>query len=352
MSWCTIESDPGVFTELVETLGVEDVEFREVFSLQSPELLAQTVGDDGTVHSFVFLFKWREQDYKAALAAADAAATAGTAAGTAAGTRSLEDIFFAKQTVNNACATQAIINAILNAETVKEIGPVLTEFRSFAGALPPELRGDCIGNNETIRKAHNSFTMPDPFISEERPAKDDDDDDVFHFVSFVPIAGTIYELDGLKRGPVAIASVEEGKPWYEALLPHLQTRVAGFGSSIKFNLLAMTSNRQRGLEARLAELQQQIEACADDDADRKSQLQAACADAQAMLAEEVEAREKWQAENRRRRHNYVPFIMTLLAKLGERGKLKVCYEEAQTAARTRMEERVKAKQKEAAGGKD
>ena len=119
MSWCTIESDPAVFTELVETLGVEDVEFRELLTLEVEEFQRL-----GTVHGVVFLFQWRQQDYTpeaiGALGEVDASGT----------------IFFAKQTVNNACATQAIINGLLNSETVTSIGPVLTKYRDFAAALP------------------------------------------------------------------------------------------------------------------------------------------------------------------------------------------------------------------------
>jgi len=120
MSWCTIESDPGVFTELVETLGVENVEFRELLTLEASDFEQL-----GTVHAVVFLFKWRQEDY-----------TQEAIASTGGELDFSESIFFAKQTVNNACATQAIINALLNSSTVSSIGPTLTDFQGFAGALP------------------------------------------------------------------------------------------------------------------------------------------------------------------------------------------------------------------------
>ena len=67
--------------------------------------------------------------------------------------------------------------------------------------MPSKDRGWAIGNSEMVRTAHNSFTRQDPFEIEY--TKDaSKGEDAFHFISYVPFNGQLYELDGLQKGPI------------------------------------------------------------------------------------------------------------------------------------------------------
>ena len=50
-----------------------------------------------------------------------------------------EDLFFAAQTIQNACGTQALLSVLLNKEDQVEIGPQLREFKEFTGAFPSDV---------------------------------------------------------------------------------------------------------------------------------------------------------------------------------------------------------------------
>lgn len=50
-----------------------------------------------------------------------------------------ETLFFASQTIQNACGTQALLSVLLNKDGVLDIGPQLRDFKDFTGAFPSEV---------------------------------------------------------------------------------------------------------------------------------------------------------------------------------------------------------------------
>ena len=75
-----------------------------------------------------------------------------------------EDLYFAKQVIINACATQAILAILMNNEGNIELGPDLLELKNFTKLMDPYMKGLSISNCEKIRQEHNKFSRPEPFV--------------------------------------------------------------------------------------------------------------------------------------------------------------------------------------------
>jgi ubiquitin carboxyl-terminal hydrolase L5 len=52
-----------------------------------------------------------------------------------------KDVYFSQQVINNACATQAIVNLLLNLDQDQvKLGPVLENFQKFTKELDPQVK--------------------------------------------------------------------------------------------------------------------------------------------------------------------------------------------------------------------
>jgi len=312
-NWCLIESDPGVFTELIQKFGVTGVQVEELWSLDK-----ESFADIKPVYGLVFLFKWSPDSDPAGSVVQDSR---------------LDSIFFAKQVINNACATQAIMSVLMNIQdTSVTLGDTLKEFKEFCGALDPETKGLALSNSDQIRSVHNSFARQTLFEFDSKKAEKDDD--VFHFVSYVPINGRIYELDGLKPGPVDHGPA--GEDWTDNVRSVIEARMMKYTQGeIQFNLMGIIQDKTIRYNSQL----KSISGMSSD-----SQM-AEVARIEMLLAEEENKRAKWKQENVRRRHNYLPLIMEMLRCLAERGELLPIYNKAKEKT---LELEKKKKEKKAA----
>lgn len=249
----------------------------------------------------------------------------------------LDKIFFARQVIDNACATQAILSVLLNCRHPDvKLGPTLAELKEFCQGFDANMKGLSISNSQKISSVHNSFARQQIF--EFDPSMSKKDEDAYHFISYIPIDGRLYELDGLKQGPIDLGVIPTETDWTDVVRPIIEKRIQRYSEGeIHFNLMALVSDRKMIYERNLEDIQKQIDAGAADDS-----LQDEIANLQLLIEEETNKRQLYKIENIRRKHNYLPLIVEILKLLAKEGKLMPLYEQAKERALKKPKEKVPA----------
>uniref|UniRef100_A0A1B6DYN8 Ubiquitin carboxyl-terminal hydrolase n=1 Tax=Clastoptera arizonana TaxID=38151 RepID=A0A1B6DYN8_9HEMI len=274
------------------------------------------------IHGLIFLFKWVPDDEPPGSVVRD---------------NRLEKIFFAKQVINNACATQAILSILLNCKHPDlTLGQTLLGFKEFCQSFDANMKGLSLSNCEVIRTVHNSFARQTLFEFDSKNASKDDD--LYHFVGYIPIDGRLYELDGLKEGPIDLGPIPPEMDWIDVVKPIIEKRINKYKEGeIHFNLMAIVSDRKMKYENMLQQLNKQVEESGMD----TDSVQAEVSKLKVLIENEELKVKQYQVENIRRKHNYLPLIVEILKILAKDGQLVPLYEKAK--AKTIEKESKKAK---------
>ena len=93
-----------------------------------PNMLRQFTLFCRPIYGLIFLFKWqKEQDTRPVMSDDEHAGR----------------LFFARQVVTNACATQALLSILLNRQDLV-LGPELNSLKEFTADFDPEMRGNAL----------------------------------------------------------------------------------------------------------------------------------------------------------------------------------------------------------------
>nr|CAI5818460.1 unnamed protein product [Callosobruchus analis] len=238
--WLELESDPGLFTLLLEDFGVKGVQVEEIYDLNKPL--------DSPVYGFIFLFRWIEER-RSRRKVVELNETF------VKDEDIVNNIFFAQQMVPNSCATHALISILLNCPTI-HLGETLARLKAHTQGMSPDNKGWAIGNTPELACAHNSHAMPQAKRKLEKGSGVSTGrftGEAFHFVSFVPIGGRLFELDGLKPFPIDHGPCNE-TDWTDKFRSVITNRLgmtADEYNEIRFNLMAVVPDRRLAIQHKL-----------------------------------------------------------------------------------------------------
>lgn len=229
--------------------------------------------------------------------------------------------------------------------------------------MDPYMKGLCISNCEKIREEHNKFSRPEPFVFTGKKEADEKDD-VFHFVAYFQFKNSVYEIDGLREGPILISDNVSDHNWIKTVQPSILNRISLYANNeIKFNLLAVVSDKKKNIETNLEDLENRMKYInsllqsnedshivksyseynhvSHDELKKKlNAIEYEIENYKVMLDEENHKLENFkvilfylifknlQLENERRQHNYIPFIFEILKIMSEKNVMGDIIDEA------------------------
>eukprot|EP00455_Lapot_gusevi_P012231 TRINITY_DN1574_c0_g1_i1.p1 TRINITY_DN1574_c0_g1~~TRINITY_DN1574_c0_g1_i1.p1 ORF type:complete len:252 (-),score=129.91 TRINITY_DN1574_c0_g1_i1:78-803(-) len=221
--WLPLESNPDLMNNYVRGLGMNgNFQFHDVYGTD-PELLGMV---PQPVLAVMLLFPITEQS--------EAAAAAEKANIEANGQVVDPALYYMKQTVGNACGTVAMLHAVMNNYEILsfEEEKFFAKFHAATKNMTPDERAAALEVNDDIEVEHQA-------VASQGESRVEDIENVnLHFIAFVHVNGSLYELDGRKAFPI-----NHGPTTADTLLTDAVQVVRQFidrdPENVRFNMVAL-----------------------------------------------------------------------------------------------------------------
>ncbi|KAI1815207.1 putative ubiquitin carboxyl-terminal hydrolase [Poronia punctata] len=187
-----LEANPELMSSLLHKLGLSPaLQIHDVYSISEPEMLA-FIPRPALALLLVFPVS---AIYESARMAEDAGVSEYSGKGED------EPVVWWKQTIRNACGLMGLLHAVSNgpAKNFIEKGSTLSDLLAKSIPLAPAERSALLEKTSALATAHREAASQGQTV-----APDAQDDVDLHYVTFVKTEdGTLWELDGRRKGPIA-----------------------------------------------------------------------------------------------------------------------------------------------------
>ncbi|KAI1102782.1 ubiquitin carboxyl-terminal hydrolase [Jackrogersella minutella] len=200
LAFVPLEANPELMTSLLHKLGLSKaLAVHDVYSITEPELLA-FVPRPALALLLVFPVS---AVYESARMAEDAGVAEYGGRGEG------EPVLWFRQTIRNACGLMGLLHAVSNGPArgfVEQNTPLHALIANAVPLAPPE-RSALLERTPELATAHHEAATQGATAAPD--ARDDVD---LHYVCFVKTEdGTLWELDGRRKGPIARGKLDDSE---------------------------------------------------------------------------------------------------------------------------------------------
>ncbi|XP_062227061.1 ubiquitin carboxyl-terminal hydrolase 3-like isoform X2 [Phragmites australis] len=222
--WPPLESSPDVFNQFMWSLGVpgDEAEFHDVYGLDADalEMVPQPV--------VAVILCFPDPPSQDAINPSERVLYTGDK-------ETWDQVYFIQQieSLGNACGTIGLLHAVGNASS--EISLVdnscLDLFFKSTARMDPYERAVYLEKDDAMTRAHSLAASAG--VTELCDVVEE------HYICFVAVNGTLYELDGMKHGPIKHGS-SSSKSLLQDAVHVIKAIMLSIPNSINFNVMALS----------------------------------------------------------------------------------------------------------------